>query len=172
MDALLVSAKGFAVAVLGLEGTSLLVLLIFVSMICQVVARLIPEDATGWRNVVRVIASIVGLHVANRITGGVTVSDIANEFIKRRDGKKPQTEPEIAEAVDDRIVEAVEHEETADEPLELVDRIIIPAFPGRLRSEGDEEIDSGAVADDGPDELRDGAGGDREGSDRASEDRE
>lgn len=124
----------FFFQLIGLKGTSLLVVLIITSMVCQVISRLIPDDATGWRKAVKTIAGVVGLHVANRITTGITIQDVAREIIN--DLPKRERPVELVERVDERISQA----EPPDE-LELDDsmRHVVPAFPGLLNRETPDE---------------------------------
>jgi hypothetical protein len=43
----------------------------------RAIARRIPSDATGFWGFVRQSAAILGVEVANRVTSGVTVTDVA-----------------------------------------------------------------------------------------------
>lgn len=43
--------------------------------------RLIPNDATGFRGYVRAVCRFIGIVVANRVTSGVTMNDVAMKII-------------------------------------------------------------------------------------------
>lgn len=107
---------------LGLKGTSLLTFLIVLSMVCQLVTRLIPDDATGWKKYVRMVTAAVGLYASSRVTSGITVADAAREIVKAPLDEVTDTAQEVAERVDERI------EDVTDEIREVV-----PAFPGLKR---------------------------------------
>lgn len=66
---------------LGLTGVTLLVILLVVSKGCNLVARLIPDNATGWKGVVRKIAAVVGVYVSSRIASGVSTADVAKGLV-------------------------------------------------------------------------------------------
>jgi hypothetical protein len=73
MDQILAYLAG----VLGVSPTTFLLILgVFVS-VCNLVGKLIPDDATGYLAVVRKIAKVGGLYVSTRITSDVTVNDAA-----------------------------------------------------------------------------------------------
>jgi hypothetical protein len=93
---------------LGIEGSSVLLTLIFVSMISNFLYRLIPDDAVGWKGAIKPILKVVGMYASNRITAGISVNDVARDVQQR---------------VDDRIEEVVDN-------VEDTVRDIVPAFPG------------------------------------------
>jgi hypothetical protein len=62
------------------QGTLLLFLFLLVKG-ANVTARLIPDDATGWKGAVRNVAALIGLYVSSRVTSGVTVTDAAKAAI-------------------------------------------------------------------------------------------
>jgi len=114
-----------AAQALGLDSTGLIVALVVTSMVSQLVARLIPDDSTGWKGTVRSIASVVGLYASSRVTKGITVRDVVKEVAK------VEKIPEVAERVDERVEEAVD-------VLELeANQRFKPPFPG-LQSERSE----------------------------------
>lgn len=80
------------VSQLHLDGVTLLMLLMMLSMVCQVIGKLIPDDATGWKGYVRQGAKIVGLYVSNRIQPGVSVTTVAKASVSQ-----------VPEVVDDLI---------------------------------------------------------------------
>lgn len=62
---------------LGVDSTTFLLILAVVVAVCNLVGRLIPDDATGALGVFRKVAKVVGLYVSNRVTDGVSVNDTA-----------------------------------------------------------------------------------------------
>jgi hypothetical protein len=67
---------------LGIPPSSLVFYLFVLSGLANVTARLIPDDATGWKATVRKVASIVGVYVSSRVTSGVTVNDVAKAALE------------------------------------------------------------------------------------------
>jgi hypothetical protein len=96
---------------LGLSGLTLLVVLFFVSKACNLVARLIPEDATGWKATVRKACKVIGLYVSSRVSSGVSVQDVAKGFVdnggllvKRNPlGQFKRVEPIVGHQVRDKL---------------------------------------------------------------------
>jgi hypothetical protein len=68
-------------AQLGLTGVTLFVILLVTSKVCNLVARLIPEDATGFKAIIRKVCKVVGLYVSSRVSSGVSVQDVAQGFV-------------------------------------------------------------------------------------------
>lgn len=66
---------------LGLEGTSLLACLAVISLICRLIGKSIPDDATGVQGMIRRVTKLLGLYVSNRITSGTSVSDVAKTVV-------------------------------------------------------------------------------------------
>lgn len=60
---------------LHMQPSALLADLIVISMLANAISRLIPNDATGWRGVVRSIAGFIGVNISSRVTKGVTIAD-------------------------------------------------------------------------------------------------
>lgn len=116
---------------LGLKGTPLVVFLILLSMLCQLITRLIPDDSTGWRKTLRCITSVIGLYASNRITAGVTVTDVVKEVAKVRE---PEPNREVMERVDQRIEETVDRAPYEREGELLLDQPYRPPFPGFSRT--------------------------------------
>lgn len=58
----------------------------------NVISRLIPDDATGWLHVVRMITKFIGVNVTNRVTSGVTQTDVNKALFRI---------PQIQSKVDD-----------------------------------------------------------------------
>jgi hypothetical protein len=62
---------------LGVQPSTMLLLLFLLTTAANVVSRLIPDTATGGLLLLKQICSIVGAHVSNRIAPGVTQADVA-----------------------------------------------------------------------------------------------
>lgn len=75
---------------LGLAPSTLLLIIMVISTIANVLARRIPDTATGWLGAVRTVCKVIGAHVNSRIAPGVTLSDVA---------KASMAVPRIAENV-------------------------------------------------------------------------
>lgn len=67
---------------LGLSATTVVLLMFIVSKGADLVGRLIPDDATGWKGFVRKAAKVVGVYVGNRVTQGVSTNDVAKTLAK------------------------------------------------------------------------------------------
>lgn len=68
-------------AKLGMAPSALLFYIGLMLMVARLVSRLIPDDATGWQGVVHKIARFLAVDVSNRITSGVSQTDIARKVI-------------------------------------------------------------------------------------------
>lgn len=67
----------------GLSSAHVLVLLVVLSLVCNVLGRLIPDDATGFLGVLRRIAKVLGLYVSNRIgADGVSVNSVTKAVVE------------------------------------------------------------------------------------------
>jgi hypothetical protein len=62
---------------LGIDPEAFTLYLILLVTVSNVVSKLIPESSTGVLGVIRKIASILGVSLANRITPNVTSKDIS-----------------------------------------------------------------------------------------------
>lgn len=115
----------------GLHGTSLIATLVLLSMVSQLIARLIPEDSTGWKRVARQIAKVIGLYASNRITAGITATDVVKAAVH----SGAVSVESVQQAKNDIPPEPVLPDPLAFEPepevLELTpdQRQVIPAFP-------------------------------------------
>ena len=67
---------------LGLQPSTLVLLLFIITTAANAGARLIPADATGFLGVLRKACSIIGVYVQNRVTSGVTVTDVAKAALE------------------------------------------------------------------------------------------
>lgn len=113
--------------------------LFYLGLICagaNILARMIPDDATGWKGVVRDIAKVVGLYTQNRVTTGVKTGDVIKGIIqsrveRRQDGKLQTLE--LDEVVPAPVAEAIE-DELSPTPAP------VPAFPG-LIAKNKQELD-------------------------------
>jgi hypothetical protein len=73
MDSILTTVAG----ALGISPLTLVLLLGVVVAVCNLVGKLIPDDATGTLGLVRKVCKVLGLYISTRITDGVTVNDTA-----------------------------------------------------------------------------------------------
>jgi hypothetical protein len=73
MDSILTTVAG----ALGISPITLVLLLGVVVAVCNLVGKLIPDDATGTLGLVRKVCKVLGLYISTRITSGVTVNDTA-----------------------------------------------------------------------------------------------
>lgn len=116
---------------LNVEPATLLLLLAIIGTTANVTSRLIPDDATGWLGTVRRIATVIGIYVPNRVTNGITVTDVAKAVVanKVEDVKREVVEKASeAPALIPIVAEAIEHETEK----------VIPAFPGLIGSAKEE----------------------------------
>ena len=65
---------------LQMDPAVLLATIPIVVIVCNFVARLIPDDAVGVLGFVRKLAKFFGLYLSNRVTKGVTVNDVVGIF--------------------------------------------------------------------------------------------
>jgi len=78
MDAFNLDALVDSIALaLGFEGTTLLAIFAVLSLVCRLVGKFIPDDATGFWAVVRRVCKVIGLYVGNRVTRHVSTNDAA-----------------------------------------------------------------------------------------------
>jgi len=61
-----------------------LLLLGFVVSLCNLTGRLIPDEATGWKGLVRKVCKLVGLYASNRVASGVSVNDVTKVLIESK----------------------------------------------------------------------------------------
>jgi hypothetical protein len=73
-------------AQLGLEGLTLFSTLALISLVCRLVGKAIPDDRTGVLGYVRVVCKVLGLYVSNRISSGISVTDVSKVIV---DSKLP-----------------------------------------------------------------------------------
>lgn len=73
MDSIVNSVAGM----LGISPVTLILLLGVVVAVCNLVGKLIPDDATGTLGLIRKVCKVLGLYVSTHITSGVTVNDTA-----------------------------------------------------------------------------------------------
>lgn len=67
---------------LGLQPSTMILLLFIITQAANLTARAIPEDATGWKGTLRKVCSVVGLYMSSRITPNLTVNDVAKAAAK------------------------------------------------------------------------------------------
>lgn len=73
MDNIVNSVAGL----LGISPITFVLLLGVVVAVCNLVGKLIPDDATGALGVLRQVCKVLGLYISTRITTGVSVNDTA-----------------------------------------------------------------------------------------------
>lgn len=67
--------------IFGLDADTLFGLLAFGMLLSQLVAKLIPDDATGILGLVRKIAKVLGAYASNRVKAGVSVNDLSKTIL-------------------------------------------------------------------------------------------
>lgn len=70
---------------LNIEPATVLLIFVTISSVSNVIARAIPDDATGFLGGVRSVCKVLGLYVSNRVTKGVSVSEVATEVVKDKE---------------------------------------------------------------------------------------
>lgn len=103
---------------LNLDPATVLLFLTGFVTICNLVGRAIPDDAIGALGVIRRICKFLGLYAPNRITSGVSTSDVASAVIHGQVNR-------IVDSANDTI------EEISDSVTKIV-----PAFPGLDKGPG------------------------------------
>lgn len=61
----------------GIQPSTMVFYLFLLNRAADIIARLIPDNSTGWLAVVRKVAAVIGTHVSSRIAPGVSVNDVA-----------------------------------------------------------------------------------------------
>lgn len=69
---------------LGVEPSTLLLFVGILVIVARIVARMIPDDQVDWLGKVRKVAGVISVDVANRITPGVTTTDVAKAVVTRK----------------------------------------------------------------------------------------
>ena len=67
---------------LGLQPSTLVLLILIITTAARAIGRIIPDDATGAMAVLRRICSVIGVDVSSRITSGVSMADISRAAYK------------------------------------------------------------------------------------------
>lgn len=62
---------------LGFDGVGLVALYSMLVLGCRLTARIIPDDKAGFLGLIRKVSRVVGLDLSNRITSGVSISDVS-----------------------------------------------------------------------------------------------
>jgi hypothetical protein len=88
---------------LGLEGASLLATLAVISLVARLIGKRIPDDKTGWVGFVRDAAKIIGLYTSNRVTSGVSVTDVSKVLL---DSKLPNARDEAGKFATQTVEDA------------------------------------------------------------------
>lgn len=71
----------WAAAQLGLTGLTLLVALMVLSKAANLAARLIPDDATGFKGALRKVCVVIGVYASSRVTSGVSTADVTKGLV-------------------------------------------------------------------------------------------
>lgn len=110
---------------LHLAPATLLFYIGLIATIANVTTRLIPDDSTGWKHTVRSIAAVIGIYVPNRVSAGITVSDVAKQVLGQQDDKQ------TSEAIQDLAGQdqALIPQTVENQP----DKPVVAAFPGLSR---------------------------------------
>jgi len=95
---------------LGVTPATAVLLILAANRIGAMIARAIPNDATGWRAIVRKIAAIIGTEVPSKLTSGVTVADAAKAAITTPPIKQKVEEATGVALADDDLGENVENQ--------------------------------------------------------------
>lgn len=81
----------------GLAPSTMLFYLGLVVMGSKLVSRLIPDDASGWRHIVKQVTRVIAVDLSNRVAPGVTQLDIARQTIgKAVEGEAKEQISEMA----------------------------------------------------------------------------
>lgn len=64
---------------------TLLAWILVLCTVANIIGRIIPDDATGVLGAVRDVCKALGLYVANRVSSGVTVNDVAKSIVQPAD---------------------------------------------------------------------------------------
>lgn len=65
----------------GLEASTILTICTAIVLLSQVLARVIPDDATGILAIVRKVVKVLGLYASYRVQSGVSVADVAKNVV-------------------------------------------------------------------------------------------
>lgn len=120
---------------MGLSPSTLLLYVILGSTAANIAGRLIPDDVTGPLGSLRDLFKILGGYVSNRVSSGVSVSQVASSIVS-------ETDPKVLEAAKDN--EALIPQVT-DEPAAKV----VPAFPGFVRPQQEDSDETNFYNDGG-----------------------
>jgi hypothetical protein len=77
---------------LGIPPSTMILLLMIITTAANVGARVIPDDAKGWKGALRKVCALIGLYVSSRVTADKTVAEVARAALKA------QPIPQIVEA--------------------------------------------------------------------------
>lgn len=111
---------------LNIQPATALLLALLISGVGNITGRLIPDDKTGILGAVRDVSKLIGLYVANRVTAGVTTTDVSRVVLGQVESKVDEKIRDIAGepgALIPDVVEEVLHKDTQ----------IVPAFPSFKR---------------------------------------
>jgi hypothetical protein len=67
----------YAATLLHISPSALPLILFAIYLVAKATSRLIPDNATGWKAVVRNVAGVISVDISSRIAPGVTIADVA-----------------------------------------------------------------------------------------------
>lgn len=121
----------------GIAPSQLIFYIGFVTFASNMAARLIPQDATGKLGAVRKVCAIVGAYVPSRVTGNISVTDVAKAIVTNR---VEDVKQEVIEAASDPAALIPQVAEAAADVLDLSQfHEFKPAFPGLVKDKSDAE---------------------------------
>jgi len=85
-------------ASLGVDPSVLIALLPTLVFLFNLLYRSIPDDATGFKGIVRNIAKVLGLYMSNKVASGITVNTIAKAVVEEAPKKIQDEITELVEA--------------------------------------------------------------------------
>lgn len=107
-------------AVFNIQPATALLIVIAISVACNIGGRLIPDDKVGYMGLLRKVLKILGGVVANRVVGKVTPNDAARVIVDTAESwTKVELPPAIESVVKDKVEDLVE--DAVEE--------VVPAFP-------------------------------------------
>jgi len=111
---------------LNIQPSTALLLAMLISGVGNITGRLIPDDKKGFLGGVRDVAKILGLYVANRVTAGVTTTDVSRVVLGKAESWVDEKVKDVAGepgALIPDVVEEVLHKDTP----------VVQAFPNFKR---------------------------------------
>lgn len=66
---------------LGLTPATMAVLMIILLMAADKIAKAIPDDSTGWRRLVKLVARVIAVDISNKLTSAASIRDVATAVL-------------------------------------------------------------------------------------------